>query len=457
MKRLSVNNTTLKKAGIAAGIILAVAAVTLIIVFAAKRDSSNGSAAEAADQELAASNLMYGIEYANYEVVTEKVHSGQTLSHIMGAFGIGPAVTDRIERECRPIFNMRNMRAGQPYTAFLQQDSTGRRLCHFVYEKNPTDYIVVSMAADSLQIRQDSKEVKLVRRKETAKITKSVPSLWSATIAAGIPASIPCEMEDIFGWSVDFFGLQDGDEFTVIFDERWIDTVRIGTGMVWGAEFRHNGKLYRAIPFRQDGRTAYWDENGNSLRRQFLKAPLKYTRISSRFSNSRVHPIFKVRRPHLGVDYAAPSGTEVVAIADGVVTEKRWDSKGGGNILKIKHSNNYISGYLHLKGYASGIAVGKRVSQGEPIAYVGSTGNSTGPHLDFRIWKSGTAIDPLKIPSDPVEPIADKYREAFDVVRAKITAELEGDIPDSEKIVSLDYPPASKTEPAVEGIAAKTK
>lgn len=214
--------------------------------------------------------------------------------------------------------------------------------------------------------------------------------------------------------------------------------------MVWGAEFRHNGKLYRAIPFRQDGRVAYWDENGNSLRRQFLKAPLKYTRISSRFSPSRLHPIYKVRRPHLGVDYAAPAGTEVVAIADGVVTEKRWDSKGGGNILKIKHANNYISGYLHLKGYARGITVGKRVSQGEPIAYVGSTGASTGPHLDFRIWKNGTAIDPLKIPSDPVEPISPANREAFEYFKTNIIAELEGEVPDDEKIVSLDYTPVQQ-------------
>lgn len=453
MKRLSIDNATLKKAGIAAGIVLAAAAVILLIVFGAKR-CSRDSKDLSAEEMLAAPNTMYGIEYENYDVVTDKVHSGQTLSHILGGFGLGPAMIDRIDRECRPVFNMRNMRAGQPYTAFLQQDSTGRRLCHFVYEKNPIDYIVVSFDGDSLAVRQDSKEVNIVRRKETARITKSVPSLWNATISAGIPASIPCEMEDIFGWSVDFFGLQDGDEFTVIFDERWIDSVRIGTGMVWGAEFKHNGKLYRAIPFKQDGKTAYWDENGNSLRRQFLKAPLKYTRISSHFSNARMHPIFKVRRPHLGVDYAAPMGTEVVAIADGVVTEKRWDSKGGGNILKIKHSNNYISGYLHLKGYAKGIAVGKRVSQGEPIAYVGSTGNSTGPHLDFRIWKSGTAIDPLKIPSAPVEPIGDQYREAFDIFRTKIVAELEGDVPDSEKIVSLDYTPVDKSVPATEGIAA---
>lgn len=446
----------MKKAAVAAVVIAAAVAAVLLAVLGSRRCSREATdKAATAEEGLSAPNLMYGIEFERYDVITEKVRSGQTLSHILGSLGVGAASIDRIDRECRPVFDMRNMRAGQPYTAFLLQDTAGRRLSHFVYEKNPTDYIVVSLQGDSLSVRQDSKEVNVVRRKETARITKSVPSLWNATIAAGIPASIPCEMEDIFGWSVDFFGLQEGDEFTVIFDERWIDTVRVGTGMVWGAEFKHNGKLYRAIPFQQDGRIAYWDENGNSLRRQFLKAPLKFTRISSRFSPSRMHPIYKVRRPHLGVDYAAPMGTEVVAIADGVVTEKRWDSKGGGNILKIKHSNNYISGYLHLKGYAKGIAVGKRVSQGEPIAYVGSTGSSTGPHLDFRIWKSGTAIDPLKIPSDPVEPISDRYRDEFQLLSSKIIAELEGEVPDSAKIVSLDLRSVGKDDAQQERIAAR--
>ena len=321
MKKMKIKKETLKRAGIIAGGAAVAAAIVLLLLFGTKRCSHPAERSLLSEEEeMSAPNLMYGIEYENYDVITEKVGSGQTLSHILDGLGVGPATVDRIDRESRSVFDMRGMWAGQPYTAFMEHDSLGRRLRHFVYEKNPTDYIVVSLAGDSVTVRQESKEVKLVRRKETAKIDKTNNSLWNATIAAGMPASIPCEMEDIFGWSVDFFGLQEGDEFTVIFDERWIDTVRVGTGMVWGAEFRHNGKLYR--------------------------------------------------RPHLGVDYAAPAGTEVVAIADGVVTEKRWDSKGGGNILKIKHANNYISGYLHLKGYARGITVGKRVSQGEPIAYV---------------------------------------------------------------------------------------
>lgn len=439
MNKIVINRNSLKKIGAIAGGVVLLAGVVVGSVLLSKQ-CSRADAEEEYVEEETTPNLMYGIEYDQYEVVTEKVKSGQTLSHILGTLGVNPATIDRVERESRPIYNMRNINAGHPYTAFIEQDSLATRLRHFVYERNATDYVVVSFVGDSVSVHAGQKDVTVVRRKETAKINSS---LWNAIVAAGIPAAISCDMEDIFGWSVDFFGLQQGDEFTVIFDERWIDTVRIGTGRVWGAEFKHNGKFYRAIPFMQDGHLAYWDENGNSLRRQFLKAPLKYTRISSKFSNSRLHPIHRIRRPHHGVDYAAPMGTPVVAIADGVVVERKWDSRGGGNMLKIKHANSYISGYLHLKGYAKGMTVGKRITQGELIAYVGSTGSSTGPHLDFRIWKGGSAIDPLKIPSDPVEPIKEQNKKNFDFFKNRIIAELSGEVPEERKIRDLDYIPDS--------------
>lgn len=428
--------------------VLLIAATILLNLRSCQRDAATADQF-GTEEENSSPELMYGIAYEPYDVITDKVRNGQTLSHILGGLGIGPALIDRIDRTARPTFDMRGIRPDHLYTAFMEKDSlNNRHLRYFVYETTPIDYVVVSLIGDSVAVHKESKDVTLVRRKETARITKEINSLWMATMAAGMPASLPCEVEDIFGWSVDFFGLQEGDEFTVIFDERWIDTTRVGTGMIWGAEFRHEGKLYRAIPFRQDGRLAYWDENGNSLRRQFLKAPLKYTRISSRFTGSRMHPIYKIRRPHYGVDYAAPSGTPVVAIADGTVIARQWDPKGGGNFLKIRHANGYISGYLHLKGYAKGITVGKRVSQGDLIAYVGSTGASTGPHLDFRIWKNGTPIDPLRIPSAPVEPVEERNRPAFDSIKSRIIAELTGEMADSLKVRSLDYA-AETTDPDV--------
>ena len=168
-----------------------------------------------------------------------------------------------------------------------------------------------------------------------------------------------------------------------------------------------------------------------------LKAPLKFTRVSSKFSNSRFHPVLKRYRPHHGVDYAAPKGTPVRAVADGVVTFCGW-SGGGGNTLKIKHANNMTTGYLHLSRFAKGITKGKRVSQGDLIGYVGSTGTSTGPHLDYRVWKGSTPINPSKIPQNPAVPISKENFEAFEFVRDRVVAELNGEVCDEERITQLD-------------------
>ena len=173
------------------------------------------------------------------------------------------------------------------------------------------------------------------------------------------------------------------------------------------------------------------------MRKNILKAPLKFSRISSGFSYSRLHPVHKVRRAHTGVDYAAPTGTPVRAVADGVVTFRGWGG-GGGNTLKIKHAGNLMTGYLHLSRFAKGISVGTRVSQGQLIGYVGSTGTSTGPHLDYRIWKNGTPINPLKVPQEPTEPISAQNREQFEYVRDRIIAELDGEVAPEEMITQLD-------------------
>jgi murein DD-endopeptidase MepM/ murein hydrolase activator NlpD len=255
-----------------------------------------------------------------------------------------------------------------------------------------------------------------------------------------LPFALAAELEDIYQWTVDFFGIQKGDNFTVIYDEKLIDTTHVGIGRIWGAKFTHAGKDVYAIPFKQGEKIQYWEYDGASLRKQLLKAPLKFTRISSRFSRARLHPVHRVYRPHLGVDYAAPSGTPVAAVADGVVTFRGWDRGGGGNTLKIKHAGNLVTGYLHLSRFAKGIAVGKRVSQGEIIGYVGSTGTSTGPHLDYRIWKNGTNIDPLKVPQEPAEPISAQNKAQFEQARDRIMAELNGTATPEMIITDLENP-----------------
>ena len=379
-------------------------------------------------------NIVFGINADNYTLERKTVERGDSWSKILGEYGIGTQKVLRLDQLTKDICPLRTIRAGSHYTAFTRQDSTAVNLDYLVYEKNLVDYVVFAFVGDSVAVREGQREVEIRRKKSTAVISSS---LWGAIMEAQLPYSLASEMEDIYQWTVDFFGIQEGDRFTVIYDEKFIDTLSVGIGRVWGAKFTHRGKDIYAIPFEQGGKLQYWEEDGGSLRKQLLKAPLKFTRISSKFSHARLHPVLKKYRPHHGVDYAAPMGTPVRAVADGTVTKKSYD-KAAGNMLKIKHPGNLSSGYLHLRGFAKGIKVGARVSQGQVIGYVGSTGRSTGPHLDFRLWKGSTPINPLKVPQKPTEPISKDNKERFDKVKERIMAELNGEVPDSMKVTNLE-------------------
>ncbi|MBR5845946.1 MAG: peptidoglycan DD-metalloendopeptidase family protein [Rikenellaceae bacterium] len=398
--------------------------------------------------------IIYGIVADSLMLETGEVGDGQTMGGLLGGFGVSAQMVDKLNTASKEIFPLNKVRAGNRYTAFLEEDTAGlRTLRHLAYEKNAIDYVVFNFMTDSVSVVEGAKEVTTIRERDTVTITSS---LWGAIMEANLPFELAAEMEDIYQWSIDFFSIQKGDRFTVIYDRQMVDTVDVGLGRVWGAEFVQGGKTYYAIPFKQGEKIQYWDEQGNSLRKALLKAPLKYSRISSRFTYRRLHPVHRVYRAHTGVDYAAPSGTPVVAVADGVVVFKGWGG-GGGNTLKIKHAGNLQSGYLHLRGYAKGIKQGSRVSQGDVIGYVGSTGTSTGPHLDFRLWRNGTPIDPLKVPSEPSEPIKKENIVPFEYVRERIMAELRGDsIAMEDMIVQLDSLPV-QSQPVEEPIAEVTK
>lgn len=409
-----------------------ITAVTVLAAIATYGCKS--SAAPAEEQEEAKRNIVFGIDADGYETEKCTVERGDTWSKILDSYGIDGQRINRLDKLAADICPLRQIRAGNNYTTFIKGDSTARRLDYLVYEKNLTDYVVFEFVGDSVAVSSGVRDVEIRRQKRSATIESS---LWGAIIRENLPYALASELEDIYQWTVDFFGIQAGDRFTVIYDEKFIDTLSVGIGQVWGARFDHGGKEIYAIPFKQGDKLRYWEYDGGSLRKQLLKAPLKFTRISSTFSNARYHPILKKYKPHHGVDYAAPAGTPVRAVADGTVIAKGYQG-AAGNMVKIKHPGNLMSGYLHLRGYAKGLAVGKRVSQGEIIGYVGSTGRSTGPHLDFRLWKGGTPINPLKVPQQPAEPIADANRKAFEWVRDRVVAELNGDVADSLRITQLD-------------------
>ena len=409
---------------------LALLAITLM---ACRGERSADETSQAAEEPQ--HTILYGIIADNYRTEAGTIASGETLGKLLGRYGVTAATVDRLDKAAKEIFPLRQIRADRPYTVFMAQDSTGaERLDYFVYEKDVIEYVVFGFKNDSITISQGEKDV-TIRRQMRSSVIES--SLWGAIMRDSLPYALAAEMEEIYQWTVDFFGIQKGDNFTVIYDEKLIDTTHVGIGRIWGAKFNHAGKEVYAIPFQQGDKVQYWEYNGASLRKQLLKAPLKFTRISSRFSRSRLHPVHRVYRPHLGVDYAAPSGTPVHAVADGVVSFKGW-SGGGGNTIRIKHAGNLETGYLHLKGYAKGINKGTRVKQGDLIGYVGSTGTSTGPHLDYRIWKNGANIDPLKVPQEPAEPIAEKNQAEFEAIRDRIVAELNGTATPDMIVTSLE-------------------
>ena len=402
----------------------------------APENGAEGTNEESSEEAAVEKHLLFGIDADRYTLSKGEIQDGETMGAILGAMGVSAAEVDRLDRAANDVFPLRNIRAGHKYTAFFAPDTLGaKQLCHFAYERNLTDYVVFGFEGDSVSLRLGEKPSTTRRMKKSAMISSS---LWGAIMEQNLPYALAAELEDIYQWTVDFFGIQQGDDFTVIYDERFIDdTVSVGIARVWGAQFNHGGKEYYAIPYNQDGKLKYWEADGASLRKMMLKAPLKYTRISSTFTYHRRHPITKKVRPHTGVDYAAPMGTPVHSVADGTVIFKGWGG-GGGNTLKIKHPNGFKTGYLHLSRYAKGIKQGSHVVQGQLIGYVGSSGMSTGPHLDYRIWKNGKPVNPLKVPQDAAEPIRKDHRERFEFVRDRIIAELHGEVAEDQKIKQLD-------------------
>ena len=353
--------------------------------------------------------IKWGLNIDSLGVTDGQVGNSDMLSSILLRHGSSMSVAHYVEKESQNTYSVRKIRPGKPYHIVHELDSA-RTPRFMVYDISQTDYVVYSLS-DSIYSYLGSVPTDTVTRFISGSISSS---LWNAVVSQGAHPALADMLGDIYSWTIDFFGIQEKDSFAVYYQEVFADTSRVGVGHILAANFITGGKYHYAIRYRYHGeRPEYFDENGNSLRRAFLKAPLKYSRISSKFSNARVHPITKVVRAHHGVDYAAPAGTPVYSIGDGIVTVRGWDSKGGGNYLKIRHNGTYTTEYMHLKGFAKGIAQGVSVSQGQLIGYVGATGMATGPHLDFRVFKNGTAIDPLRMDLPAVDPIAQKDMPAY--------------------------------------------
>lgn len=390
-----------------------------------------------------------GFHKDRYEADTTTVRFGDTFSVLMQRLGMNGKDAYELTQLCDSIIDLRRIKAGNTLSAFYETSDSSRTLKYVVYDHDMV-HSTVFKCDDSLAVWNYDKPVEHVRRQADVTIHSS---LWNDMIDAGASPALIMNLADIYQWSINFFTLQKGDRFRIIYSQSECEGQMVSIDTVYFSLFDgDDGKQVAAVRFDtgQGASNTYWDKGGVSLKRMFLKAPLRYNRISSRFSYRRKHPVTGKIKAHTAVDYAAPTGTEVYAIGDGTITKCGWDPTGGGNRIRIKHMRGYESSYMHLSRFASGIKTGTRVSQGQLIGYVGATGTATGPHLDFRIWENGRPIDPLTLNSPASDPLDSAYLREFNALYESYMNEVNagnsgsgGSNPDGHVSVEVN---SSKTE-----------
>ena len=353
----------------------------------------------------AAATDRFGIQTARYRVEAGTVGRADTFSGLLDPYGLEYQTILALAEAAKPAFEVQDLRAGRPYRVYI--NPWLQQPVYVVYSMSETRYVV-------FDVRRPRRSV--VRTRSVTRTWERIAgtvqgSLYQSLIQNGGPPLLALRLSEVFAWQIDFFRLQANDTFQLVYERRTIDGEVAQPGEIVAARVRHRGKNYYAFRFEAAASEAdYYNREGESLRRQLLKAPLQYSRISSGFTNRRFHPILKEYRPHHGTDYAAPRGTPVRSVGSGVVQFAGYDGPNG-NYVKIRHNGTYASGYLHLSDIA--VASGERVDQGETIGYVGSTGRSTGPHLDYRLWKHGAAVNPYTLDLPPSQPVPLQHQQAF--------------------------------------------
>lgn len=353
-------------------------------------------------------SMLYGINLNQRVVIENKVKPNENLSSILSNYQVPFQEIDQLARKAKGVFDVRKINAHKSYKLICTEDSVARFM---IYEPNKIDYVVFDLD-DSVNVYTGTKQVDTVETAITGTITTS---LYESMVEAGASPQLVDYVADVFGWQLDFTRLQKGDRYKIIYQKQLVGDEVAEVGPVLGAEFIHENNPFYAVRYDQGNGPDYFDEKGHSLRKAFLKYPVKFTRISSRYSGRRFHPVLKRYRSHLGTDYAAPRGTPIRAAGDGIVTEARYH-RGNGNYVKIRHNANYTTQYLHMSRFGKGIKSGVKVSQGQTIGYVGSTGLANGPHLCYRFWKNGRQVDAMKVELPPSEPITEENKISYDSV-----------------------------------------
>ena len=354
--------------------------------------------------------IEFGFNLDEYQVVSDTIKSGDSFGKLLANNHISYQKIEEIVGNTKEVFDVRKLNIGKPYTILKSKDSVSKAQA-FIYQPNKIDYVVFNFEGDSLpKAYKGKKPVTLVEKTASGVITSS---LSEAMDKEGLSIYMAHELSNIYAWSIDFFRLQKGDRYKIVYTERYIsDSIYAGVKDIKAALFEHNKKSFYAFDFLADSTQVsdYYDETGKTLRSQFLKAPVKYSRISSRYSRRRFHPVQKRWKAHLGTDYAAPRGTPILATANGTVVKASY-TRGNGKYVKIRHNGTYSTQYLHMSRRA--VKAGETVRQGDVIGYVGSTGLATGPHVCYRFWKNGVQVDPLRQKLPSAAPLKDEVRGQY--------------------------------------------
>ena len=373
--------------------------------------------------------LLYGMVIDSMVIIEDRIKRNQNISEILTAHNISNEVIFQLAKLSKEVFDVRKLVANRKYTLICEPDSLNTASA-FVYEHNPTEYVVFKLK-DTISVEKRQKEIKIVEKGVSGIIESNLAITMSEL---GLSPQLTNEFVDVFAWQIDFFRLQKGDKFKLIYEDHIVEGASIGTGKVKSIYFEHFGNDYYAFHFDQGDGIDYFDEEGNSLRKALLKYPLDFTRISSRYSGSRYHPVQKRYKAHKGTDFAAPRGTPIRSVGDGIILEAKYQ-KYNGNYVKVRHNSTYTTQYLHMSKIKSGMKSGMKVKQGDIIGYVGSTGLATGDHLCYRFWRNGVQIDALKVDLPPSAPIATDNLLAFNAKKLELMNQLD----------SISFPQVTKT------------
>jgi len=365
---------------------------------------------------------LYGIPFNTlaHKVDSSQIKNNVIFNDLFKPYNVSANRLQKAINNASKVFSFRQMKSGVDYNMIYRDSDSGKVADYFVYHHQAHRKLVIELH-DSFKAYWYEMPIDTIRRTLYANIDRT---LYHSIIEADISYDLGIKLSEVFAWQVDFFKIDKNDFFKVIFDEYQVEGKSFEIGNIRAAEFFHRGDSFYAFNFKQDSIHTYFDEDGKSLRKAFLKAPLKYSRISSRYTKRRFHPVQRRWKAHLGTDYAAPTGTPIRSVGDGTVVASGY-SRGNGNYVKVKHNATYTTQYLHMSKIARSAKVGRRVAQGEVIGYVGSTGLATGPHLCFRFWKNGVQVDPFSIKIPPSIPVHESRRADFDAYKATYMQQLE--------------------------------